>query len=94
MSEHATRDLPPLTAETLEHMNWLVIEPAAVAVLTKPQLGRLLDDRKQLIEALQYIFEHITDKHRGPRDLYPAFGLDARRAIEMASAALARVRGA
>lgn len=47
----------------------------------------------ELYAALQFIFEHITDKERRPIDLYPAFGLDARRAIEMARAALAKARG-
>lgn len=43
--------------------------------------------------ALDFIFEHIADKERHPRDLYPAFGLDARRVLEMAQAALAKARG-
>lgn len=43
--------------------------------------------------ALTFIFERIADKERQPRDLYPAFGLDARRAIEMAQAALRKARG-
>lgn len=31
----------------------------------------------KLYAALQFIFEYIADKERGPKDLYPAFGLDA-----------------
>lgn len=47
----------------------------------------------ELYEALDFIFEHIADKERGFRDLYPAFGLDGPRAIEMARNALAKARG-
>lgn len=47
----------------------------------------------ELYEALEFIFSHIADKERGLRDLYPAFGLDGRRAIEMAAAALRKARG-
>lgn len=73
-----TRDLPPLSAETLEHMHWLVIDPLAVAVLTKPDLARLLDDRKQLIAALREL--------AGPRRNWP----DTR---ERAERLLIRVEG-
>lgn len=43
----------PLSADELEHFHWLVIEPRAVAVLTKPQLARLLDDRERLIDIVR-----------------------------------------
>jgi len=43
---------------------------------------------QQLIEALQYIEEHICDPHRGPKELYGAFGLDSGKAIEKLKAAL------
>jgi hypothetical protein len=47
----------------------------------------------ELVTALEYVFDHIADKNRGPRDLYPAFGLDAGRALEMVRAAIAKARG-
>src|SRR5687768_8810194 len=55
--------------------------------------ARLIAAAPELYEALEFIFDHIADKERGPRDLYPAFGLDASRALEMARAALAKARG-
>jgi hypothetical protein len=41
-------------------------------------------------EALTFVLDHIGDKERGPRDLYPAFGLDAQRTLDMVRAALTR----
>lgn len=53
----------------------------------------LISSAPDLYEALQYIFEHITDPHRGPRELYSAFGLNATEAITKAQAALSKARG-
>jgi hypothetical protein len=47
----------------------------------------------ELYEAVEFVLDHIADKDRRPRDLYPAFGLDARRAIDLCFAALAKARG-
>jgi hypothetical protein len=55
--------------------------------------AHLIAAAPELYAALKFVFEHIADKERGPRDLYPAFGLDAQRVIEMARAALAKARG-
>lgn len=46
-----------------------------------------------LYEAVTFVLERIADKERGPRDLYPAFGLDSRRAIDMCRAAVAKAGG-
>jgi hypothetical protein len=55
--------------------------------------ARLIAAAPELYDALLYVFEHIADKERGPLDLYPAFGLDASRALEMCRGALAKARG-
>lgn len=52
------------------------------------------DTIEQMLAALKFVHEHITDKERGPRDLYPAFGLNSSRAIEMVSAAISKATGA
>jgi hypothetical protein len=67
--------------------------PAEYSDSTNDANARLIAAAPELYEALEFVFEHIADKERGPRDLYPAFGLDARRAIEMTRAALAKARG-
>lgn len=51
------------------------------------------DSFDELVAAVEYVLDHIADPNRGPRDLYPAFGLDSRRAIEMCRAVLAKARG-
>lgn len=61
--------------------------------LNIPANADLIAAAPELYEALKFIFEHIADKERGPRDLYPAFGLNSRCAIDMAAAALAKARG-
>lgn len=75
--------------------NWVV--PPLVCVTYRGDgqdaNAHLIAAAPDLFEALEFIFEHIADKERGPRDLYPAFGLDASRAIEGARAALAKARG-
>jgi hypothetical protein len=45
-----------------------------------------------LVKALEFISDHINDPERGPRDLYPAFGLDATQAKEVVASALSRFR--
>ena len=52
--------------------------------------ARLIAAAPDLLAALKFIFEHIADKDRDLSDLYPAFGLNSSRAIEMARAALAK----
>lgn len=47
----------------------------------------------EMYEALKYVFDHIADKERRPRDLYPAFGLNSSRAVEMVRAAIAKAEG-
>lgn len=58
------------------------------SVRTTYENARLIAAAPELYEALLFIFEHISDENRSPRDLYPAFGLNSRRAIEMAQHAL------
>lgn len=52
--------------------------------------ARLIAAAPQLYDALLYVFDHIADKERTLRDLYPAFGLNAGRALEMCREALAK----
>jgi hypothetical protein len=52
-----TRDLPPLTADELQHFTWLASSTYALPMLTKPQLARLLDDRARLLAALRNLAE-------------------------------------
>jgi hypothetical protein len=47
----------------------------------------------ELFAAVQFVLDHIADPERGPRDLYPAFGLDASRALEMCGAAIRKAQG-
>lgn len=47
----------------------------------------------EMLAALRFILEHIADKERGPRDLYPAFGLNSSRAVEMTRDAIAKAEG-
>lgn len=46
-----------------------------------------------LLEALKFVLDHIADPERGVRELYPAFGLDANRAVEMVRAAIDKAEG-
>jgi hypothetical protein len=55
--------------------------------------ARLIAAAPEMLAALKFIFEHIADKERGPRDLYPAFGLNSGRAIKMARDAIAKAEG-
>lgn len=43
----------PLTPTMLEHLRWLAEHPNAVAIVDKPVLARLLDDRRELINAMR-----------------------------------------
>ena len=43
-----------------------------------------------LLAALQFVFEHIGDPQRQYRDLYPAFGLDSGKALEIVRAAIVK----
>lgn len=101
MSEPKFSDPPWEPFKTLRYA-WRVIRPAGDAELgdrlmaeriRREEDARLIAAAPELYAALNFIFERIADKERGPRDLYPAFGLDSSRAIEMAAAALAKARG-
>ena len=48
----------------------------------------LLDELERKTKALEFVWDHIRDPARGPRDLYPAFGLDVSEAIEFVREAL------
>lgn len=61
--------------------------------IERPEDADLIGAAPDMLAALKFIFEHIADKERGPRDLYPAFGLNSSRAIEMARAAIAKAEG-
>jgi hypothetical protein len=63
-------DLPPLTAEVLEHLRWLVETPCAIPQLDKPTLARLLDDRARLIEAVHTLLlcHAIGEQWREPAE--------------------------
>lgn len=73
--------------------HWAQINPEAVCAGSSAQVRNVLtmalQDIAEMGRALEYVLDHIADKERGPRDIYPAFGLDAGRAIEMMRAALA-----
>jgi len=55
--------------------------------------ARLIAAAPEMLDALKFIYDHIADKERGPRDLYPAFGLDAQKAVGMTRAAIAKATG-
>lgn len=55
--------------------------------------ARLIAAAPDMLAALQFILDHIADKHRGPSDLYPAFGLNASSAVEVVRAAIAKATG-
>jgi len=64
---------------------------------TVPEQGKanahLIEAAPELLAACKFVEEHIGDPERTPRDLYPAFGLDARTALEMLRAAIAKAEG-
>lgn len=53
----------------------------------------LISAAPDLLEALKFVQEHIADPERKLRDLYPAFGLNASRALDMVAAAIAKAEG-
>ena len=55
--------------------------------------ARLIAAAPELYEACKYIEDHIGDPERTIRDLYPAFGLDSSRALEMVRNALRKAEG-
>ena len=46
-----------------------------------------------LFAALIFVRDHICDPERGPRDLYPAFGLNASEAIRLVQSAISKAEG-
>lgn len=54
---------------------------------------RLIAAAPEFLEACKYILSHIADHERRHSDLYPAFGLNATRAIDMLTAAIAKAEG-
>ncbi len=56
-------------------------------------IARAVNAHQALVDALQFVHDRIADPERKPRDLYPAFGLDASTALEMVRAALSLAEG-
>lgn len=52
--------------------------------------AKLISAAPDLLAALQLVMLYIADPARGPRDLYPAFGLDSSRVIEACQGAISK----
>lgn len=55
--------------------------------------ARLIAAAPEMLDALKFVFDHIADPERGPRDLYPAFGLHSSTAVAMVRDAIAKAEG-
>jgi len=65
MSAITAQDAAPLSTDVLDHLHWLVIEPAAVAAIRKSELARLLDDRTRLISVLERLLRYCERQFIG-----------------------------
>lgn len=62
------------------------VTPEQRAAMSRAE--RIRDAAPELLEACKFILSHINDPERKPRDLYPAFGLNASRAKEILADAI------